>query len=62
MGAIVAVLIQQMPEIIELGKIAFAKAHPELPVPTSEEIVAGWVQASTASLFKSGSWLAAHPE
>ena len=62
MGAIVAVLIQQMPEIIQLGKLAFAKQHPELPVPTSEEIIAGWLQAAASSLTKDALWLAAHGE
>ncbi len=62
MPALIAVLIQQMPQIIELGKLAFQKAHPELPVPTSEQIIAAWLQASTSSLLKDEAWLAAHPE
>lgn len=61
MGPLVAVLIQQMPEIIALGKLAFARAHPDLPVPTSEEVIAAWLQASTSSLLKDAAWLAAHP-
>lgn len=61
MGALVSVLLQQMPEIIQLGKLAFAKAHPELPVPTSEEVIAAWLQASTSSLLKDEAWLAANP-
>lgn len=63
MGAsLIAVLISKLPEIIALSKEWFGQAHPELPEPTSEEVIAAWIHASTSSLLKDEAWLAAHPE
>lgn len=61
MGAITTVLIENMPALIQLGRDLFVKAHPDLPVPTNEEVIAAWVHAATSSLAKDEAWLAAHP-
>jgi len=60
MGALVGVLIENMPGIIDLAKELFAKNHPTEPVPTDEEVIAAYQQALASSLAKDAAWLAAH--
>lgn len=61
MGAITAVLIQNMPALIALGRELFAKENPDAPIPTDEEVIAAWLSAAASSLAKDEAWLAAHP-
>lgn len=62
MGAVlIPILIGKMPELIALAQGWFREANPALPVPTSEEVIAAWLQASTSSLLKDDLWLQAHP-
>lgn len=60
--ALIAVLIGRLPELIALAKGWFREANPNLPVPTSEEVVAAWLVASATSISKDDAWLQAHPE
>ena len=60
MGPLVALLITKSPEIITLAKQWFAEAHPELPVPTSEEVLAAWLLAAANSIAIDDEWLANH--
>lgn len=59
-GALIAVLIEKMPAIITLAQGWFHEAHPELPTPTSEDVIAAWLVASGASLNIDDAWLASH--
>ncbi len=61
MGALLPVLIQELPGIINLVKDLFAKRNPGAPVPTDEEIFAAFEQAFQSSRAKDDAWLAAHP-
>lgn len=60
MGALVGVLIENMPGIIDLAKTLFAQTHPTEPVPTDEEVIAAYQQALASSLAKDAAWLASH--
>jgi hypothetical protein len=60
MGALVTVLIQNMPGIIDLARQLFAQNHPTEPVPTDEEVIAAYQQALASSLAKDQIWLDAH--
>lgn len=60
MGALVTVLIQNIPGIIELAKELFAQNHPTEPVPTDEEVILAYQQALASSLAKDQFWLDAH--
>ncbi len=59
---LIAILIGKMPELIALAQGWFKDAHPDAPIPTSDEVVAAWLQASTSSLLKDDLWLSQHPE
>ncbi len=62
MGALVPLVIQNLPGIIQAVKDAFGGANPGAPVPTDEEIMQAFEQAFQSSRAKDDAWLAAHPE
>lgn len=62
MSPLLALIIQEVPGIIEFIKQQFAKAHPGDPEPTEEQIVAAWIQAAASSIAKDDNWLAVHGE
>jgi len=62
MAPLVAVLIQQMPQLIAFAREAFAHANPGEPTPTDEAIIAAYQSALTSSLAKDEEWLRFHPE
>jgi hypothetical protein len=57
-GAIVTVL----PSVISLVQALFKKQHPDLPVPTSAEVMAAFLSTCSSTLAKDEEWLAAHPK
>jgi hypothetical protein len=61
MGDLIALLIKEIPDAIALGKELFAKANPDAPVPTDEEVAAAYIAAYQSSIDKDNQWLAAHP-
>ena len=58
---LVLVAIQEGPAIIAALKSAFSKAHPDVPAPTSEEVVAAYEALFTSDLATDDAWLSAHP-
>ncbi len=58
-ASLLAVVIQEMPSIIEQIKAAFVKAQP--PAPTDADVIEAFNAAYQASLAKDEAWLAAHP-
>lgn len=58
--ALISLLIGKLPELVALAKQWFHEANPDLPVPTSEEVVAAWLLASANSLTIDDAWLASH--
>lgn len=62
MGALVPLVIQELPGILAAVKDLFGKTNPDAPVPTDDEILAAFEQAFQSSRAKDDAWLAAHPE
>jgi hypothetical protein len=62
MAPLVAVLIQQMPQLLAFAREAFAHANPDDPSPTDEAIIAAYQSALASSLAKDQAWLDAHGE
>lgn len=58
---LVILAIEEAPNIIQAFKTLFAKQHPTLPAPTSEEVIATFEAVYGSSLLKDQSWLASHP-
>lgn len=58
---LIALAIQEVPNIIEALKEAFHKKEPTAPVPTEAEVIAAFNQAFTSSLAKDDLWLAQNP-
>lgn len=54
------VAIAELPGVISWLKSAFAKAHPDQPQPTSEEVIAAYQAAYTQSLAIDDAILAQH--
>ncbi len=62
MNPLVNTITAVLPGIIALIRANHAAANPDAPVPTSEEVIAAFENAITASLARGDAWLAAHPE
>ena len=62
MGALLPLIIQNLPEWIALIRQQFATQHPDQPLPTDAEVIATFHQALASSLLKDEAWLALHPE
>jgi hypothetical protein len=61
MPSLIALLIQQLPGILQAVKDTFGQANPGIPPPTDEEILAAFEAAFQSSRAKDDAWLAAHP-
>lgn len=59
---LLSVAIAEAPAIIGFLRVAFAKHHPDDPVPTDAEVMAAYEAAFTASIAKDDRWLATHPD
>lgn len=55
------IAIDEGPAVIGLLKLAFGRAHPGQPEPTSEEVIAAYESAFASSIARDEAWLAAHP-
>lgn len=60
MGALVPIILQNMPGIIDLIKAFHQQQNPGAPPPTEEEIHLALLQAATSTIAKDDLWLAAH--
>lgn len=57
----IALAITQLPAMIQGFKDAFVKQNPDLPAPTSDEVIATFNAAYAQSLAVDDGWLADHP-
>jgi len=62
MNPLIALALEQTPNLILALKAAFVKRHPDLPEPTSEEIIAAYNSAFVSTVAKDDAFLAAHPD
>ncbi len=56
------VAIAELPAIIDWFKARHAKANPDAPALTSEEIIATFQEACRSTLAIDSQWKADHPE
>ena len=61
MGAIVPIVLQNLPAIIDLIKGFHQQQNPGVPPPTDEEIHLALLQAVTSTIAKDDLWLENHP-
>lgn len=61
MGAIVPVILQNLPGIIDLIKGFHQQQNPGAPPPTDEEIHQALLEAVTSTIAKDDLWLLNHP-
>ena len=61
MGALIPLLIENLPAIIAQAKELFHKNSPTDPVPTDAEIKAALIAAIASSLAVDAAWLEQHP-
>ena len=62
MGALVPLVIQELPGILSLIKDTFTTTHPGVPAPTDEELMQAFEQAFQSSRARDDQWLSSHPE
>ncbi len=62
MSPLAQLLIEEAPSFIAFTKEMFVKKNPDLPVPTSEEIIAIYEAGYLASIAKDDAIIAANPE
>ena len=62
MGALIPLIIQELPGILQAVRDTFGDRNPGVPPPTDEEILAAFESAFQSSRAKDDAWLAAHPE
>jgi hypothetical protein len=60
MGALIALVIQELPALIPEIKSLFVAQNPGAPAPTDAEVHAALLAAIAASLSKDDEWLASH--
>ena len=62
MSPLAQLLITEAPSIIAFTKELFARKNPDLPVPTSEDVIAAYEAGYLASVAKDDAIVAANPE
>ncbi len=58
---IIALAIEELPQLIGFFKGLFAAKNPGAPIPTDAEVIAAYLSALASSLAKDSDWLATHP-
>jgi hypothetical protein len=61
MGALIALIVQELPALLPEIKDLFHKANPNDPIPTDEQVHQAFLAAIAVTLSKDDSWLASHP-
>ncbi len=61
MGALIALVIQELPALIPEIKGLFQAQNPGQPEPTDADVKAALLAAIAATLGTDEAWLAAHP-
>lgn len=61
MNPLVTLAIEETPMIIAYLQTLFTIKNPGVPPPTSDQLVAAYLQAFGSSMAKDEAWLAAHP-
>jgi len=59
---LIQLAIAELPTVIAAFKELFKKNNPDLPEPTSDEVIATFNQVYILSLAKDDAWDAAHPK
>lgn len=59
---LVAVIIDEMPALIDFAKSVFKRKNPDEPLPTNEEVIAAYKEAVAQTLAKDAAILAEHGE
>lgn len=62
MGALVPIIVQNMPGIIDLIKSWHQQQNPGAPPLTEEQIHLALLQAVTSTIAKDDLWLTSHPK
>jgi len=59
---LIQIIMAQSPAIVAGIKALFKEKHPDLPEPTSEEVIAAELEVFGKSVIVDDAWLAAHPD
>ena len=59
---LINIAIVELPAAISWLKGLFAKAHPDAPVPTDEDIISAYHVALASGLARGQAWLDSHPK
>ena len=59
---LVTIAIQELPAVISAFVSLFRSRNPDVPLPTSEQIIAAYQSAYLSSVAKDELWLAQHPD
>ena len=59
MGAIIPIIVQELPDIVALIKSLHAQANPGAPPLTDDQVHAGLLMAVSATIAKDDAYLAA---
>lgn len=51
-----------LPSVVVMVQTLFMKQHPDVPLPTSAEVLAAFEATCANTLAKDDAWLAAHPK
>lgn len=62
MNPLVLLLIQQSPEIIQFVRELFRKENPDVPPPTSDQVIQALHGWAASAIAKDDAWLAEHPD
>lgn len=61
MGALIALIIQELPSLIPEIKGLFQAQNPGAPAPTDADVKAALLAAIASTLATDDSWLSSHP-
>jgi len=61
MGALIALIVQELPSLLPEIKDLFHKANPNDPIPTDDQVHQAFLAAIAATLARDDSWIQSHP-